>query len=103
MPIPPQFLKHTKGKKPDNAKEDAKDGGADDSQESGGGNPFAKSNPFAKGGAAPKRDSKDPKGAKGDLIPSGPMKGKNPNQFHKGGKGAGKAAFLKDKLKKGGF
>jgi hypothetical protein len=65
--------------------------------------------------APPKKDSKDPKGATADLIPSGPMKGKNPNLFHRGGgapaKGKApakqnaadkKAAFLKNVLKKGG-
>lgn len=81
MPIPPQFVKHAKGKKPDNAAEDAADGGADDSQETP-----AKKGHSMKG---PKRDSKDPKGAPFDAIPSGPMKGKNPNVFQHKGKKSG--------------
>lgn len=76
MAIPPQFLKHKKSSQA--AAEDAKDGGKDDSQEDSNGN--LKGSP--KG--APKKDSKDPKGAKFDAIPSGPMKGKNPNDFKKG-------------------
>lgn len=73
MAIPPQFLKNVKSK---SAKaEDAKDGGKDDANEDSKGN--LKKKPSFKG--APKRDSKDPKGATADLIPSGPMKGKNPN------------------------
>ena len=71
MAIPPQFLKKSKA----HAAEDAKDGGKDNAKEDANGNLKKKSAHKS----APKRDSKDPKGAKFDAIPNGPLKGLNPN------------------------
>lgn len=97
MGIPPQFLKHVKGKgKPDNAKEDAKDGGKDDAQETP-----SKGAPHKGGFKGPKPDSKDPKGSPFDAIPSGPMKGKNPNAFNKGGKSNAKRDAMLAQLRGG--
>lgn len=95
MAIPPQFIK--KGSKA-KAAEDAKDGGKDDANEDSNGNLKKKGKSSSHKGAPPK-DSKDPKGAPFDAIPSGPMKGQNPFQLSKGN---AKRKLLLQQAAKGG-
>lgn len=87
MAIPPQFLKHGKKNDPE-GKNEPGDSPAEDSAE---GDTRGKKAPHK---GAPKRDSKDPKGAAFDAIPSGPLKGKNPNDIHKKGSNAKRTALL---------